>query len=116
MWEHNVATKAEIKAYQDKHCAAIQELLKGTGTRPVLFLGSGITRRYLGAPSWSELLISVAAKAGIVGDQYNFLAQKVGNDPALIGSALVDPIHEWAWRAGKSEFPPEYFTACFLSI
>lgn len=107
----NMVTKAEFKAYQGKNCAAIQELLKGTGTRPVLFLGSGITRRYLGAPSWTELLIAVAAKAGIVGDQYNFLAQKVGNDPAMIGTALIDPIHEWAWGAGKDEFPPDYFTA-----
>jgi SIR2-like domain len=100
-----------MKLYKAKNCAAIQELLSGTGTRPVLFLGSGVTRRYLGAPSWLELLVAVAAKAGITGDSYNFLAQKAGNNPALIGSLLVDPIHEWAWTSGKNYFPAEYFTA-----
>lgn len=106
-----LVTKAEFDAYQAKNCAAIQELLSGTGTRPVLFLGSGVTRRYLGAPSWLELLIAVSAKAGISKDQYNFLAQKAGNKPAAIGSLLVDPIHEWAWSSGKNHFPAEYFTA-----
>lgn len=103
--------KAEFEAYQARNRTNMRELLSGTGTRPVLFLGSGITRRFLGAPSWPELLVAIAEKIGIVGDQYNFLAQKVGNNPAMIGSLLVDPAHEWAWGDGKSEFPPEYFTA-----
>jgi len=106
-----LVTQAEFEAYQARNCAAIQELLSGTGTRPVLFLGSGISRRYLGAPSWLELLTAIAGKAGISGDQYNFLAQKAGNNPAAIGSLLVDPIHEWAWNTGKNHFPAEYFTA-----
>ncbi|MCP9629608.1 SIR2 family protein [Rhodopseudomonas palustris] len=106
-----MVTNADYEAYQARNCAAIQDLLNGTGTRPVLFLGSGVTRRYLGAPSWLELLIAISAKAGMTGDQYNFIAQKAGNNPAVIGSFLVDPIHEWAWSTGKNYFPAEYFTA-----
>lgn len=48
---------------------------------------------------------------GIESDQFNFLSQKAGNSPAEIGTLLVDPVHEWAWGAGKSEFPDSYFTA-----
>jgi hypothetical protein len=77
----------------------------------VLFLGSGITKRYLGAPSWIELLELIALKAGIEKSQFNFLAQKAGNKPDEIGTFLVDPIHEWAWGNGKNNFPSSYFTA-----
>jgi hypothetical protein len=106
-----VATKAEIAAYQSKNRSSLQKLFDDTGTRPVLFLGAGVSRRYLGTPSWLELLESVAARAGITSDRYNFLAQREGNSPADIGTALVDPIHEWAWGKGKNKFPKEFFTA-----
>jgi hypothetical protein len=105
-----VVTKAEFEAYQAKNIAAIKDLLNGTGTRPVLFLGCGITRRYLGAPSWIELLKAVAIKAGITEESFNFLSQKAGSNPAQLGTLLIDPIHEWAWAGGKNMFPQVYFS------
>jgi hypothetical protein len=101
----------EFEAYKAKNLSALKELIDGTGTRPVLFLGCGITRRYLGAPSWMELLQAIAAKIGISESQFNFLFQKAGNDPAALGTELVDPVHEWAWGTGKNAFPATYFTA-----
>jgi hypothetical protein len=106
-----VVSIPEFEAYKAKNAAAIKELLDGTGTRPVLFLGCGITKRYLGGPSWMELLKAVATKAGLVEEEFNFLSQKSGNNPAQLGSLLIDPIHEWAWSAGKNSFPQTYFSA-----
>jgi hypothetical protein len=106
-----MVSKAEFKSYQAKNTAAIKELLDGTGTRPVLFLGCGITKRYLGGPSWMELLRAIATKAGLDDNRFNFLSQKAGNNPAALGTLLIDPIHEWAWAGGKNAFPTSYFEA-----
>ena len=105
-----MVTVPEFETYRDKNAAAMRELLIGTGTRPVLFLGSGMTRRYLGAPNWFDLLKAVAEVAGITTDEYNFLSQKANNNPAELGTLLVDPIHTWAWSAGKNMFPQTYFS------
>jgi hypothetical protein len=106
-----MVTGGEYEAYQARILAALKELLNSTGTRPVLFAGCGISRRYLGAPSWMELLRNVARMADMTDEAFNFLSQKAANDPGTIGSLLVDPIHEWAWAKGKNTFPPEYFQA-----
>ncbi len=57
-----MVTEAEFESDKAKNIAGIKELLDGTGTRPVLFMGCGISKRYLGAPSWIELLRAVASK------------------------------------------------------
>ena len=106
-----VVTSSEFKAYRSNHLSAIKKLLDGPGGRPVLFLGSGVTRRYLGGPSWLELLEAIAAIAGLTNEQFNFLSQKAGNSPADLGTLLVDPVHEWAWNEGKPLFPESYFGA-----
>jgi hypothetical protein len=108
-----VVTKDEFEAYKVKILAGLKELLNSTGTRPVLFAGCGISRRYLGAPSWIELLREVAQLAGIDDEAFNFLSQKANNDPGIIGSLLVDPVHEWAWAKGKNDFPADYYQAGF---
>src|SRR5664279_4096773 len=108
-----MVTKGEYDAYKAKVLAGLKELLNSTGTRPVLFAGAGISRRYLGAPSWLELLREVAHIVGIDDEAFNFLSQKANNDPGTIGSLLVNPVHEWAWSKGKNDFPAEYFQAGF---
>lgn len=97
-------------SYKAKYTNQIKELLAQTGARPVLFLGSGITKRYLDGPGWIELLQVVAGQADIDNERFNFLAQKSAGDMANLGSALIDPIHEWAWKKGKNVFPSH----CFL--
>jgi hypothetical protein len=109
--EFQLITTNEYESYKAKNIAAIKELLSGTGSRPVLFLGCGLARRYLGSPSWMELLEAVSSQSGIDKEKFNFLAQKPGNDPATLGTVLVDHIHEWAWTIGKNHFPEEYFSA-----
>ncbi|GEM_PF-3707729 len=106
-----MVTQAEYELYREKNLTIVKDLLASIGTRPVLFLGSGITRRYLGAPSWQELLLAIAHQIGMLPDQFNFVSQKASNEPSEIGTLLIDIVHEWAWSSGKAEFPEAYFTA-----
>jgi len=43
---------------------AFRELLLKTKALPVIFAGSGLSKRYLGAPNWDDLLKHFAAKNG----------------------------------------------------
>ena len=106
-----MVTKADYKTYQDRITASIKELIEQMGCRPVLFLGCGISRRYLGSPNWMDLLRAIAKTARITDARFNFLAQQANNDAAQLGTLLIDPVHKWSWGPGKSKFPKEYFAA-----
>ena len=97
-----MVTKDEYEAYKTKVLVGLKELLNSTGTRPVLFAGAGISRRYLGAPSWLELLRKVAQIAGIDDEAFNFLSQKANNDPGTIGSLLVETVRIGRGSSDKS--------------
>lgn len=106
-----MVSQADYDAYQVKNLDLVQQILADMGCRPVIFVGSGITKRYLNGPDWTGLLREIAARAGISIDQFNFLAQKGDNEPIKIGSLLSESIHLWAFGAGRNHFPKEYFEA-----
>lgn len=108
--ESPMATPDEYERYKARNLEFIEAMLQGVVARPVLFLGSGISRRYVGGPSWMELLAALADRAGLSKDRLTFLAQKAGNDPIILGTLLSEDIFEWAWTTGKNNFPSEYFT------
>lgn len=101
----------EYEAYRQRNLTFIRAMLEGVGSRPVLFLGSGISRRYIGGPSWMELLEVVSGRASIRKDRFTFLSQRAGNDPIKLGSLLADEIHEWAWGEGRGNFPEAYYSS-----
>lgn len=105
-----MVTPEEYDRYQTRNLEFIEAMLQGVVARPVLFLGSGISRRYVGGPSWMELLAALADRAGLPKERFTFLAQKSGSDPIILGTFLSDEIFEWAWSTGKNNFPSEYFT------
>jgi hypothetical protein len=67
---------------------------------PFLFIGSGLTRRYLALPDWSGLLQTMASE---IGEDFDFvLASANGNLPKA-ASALAHAFHEQWWKDEKWE-------------
>lgn len=97
-------------SYRQKADAAIRDLLLEYECQPILFVGSGISRRYFGAPNWHELLKEIFAEIGSK-DAYEYNRQKYSDDPMKIGSVLSDLVFEWAWNEGRSLFPAEFFSS-----
>jgi hypothetical protein len=104
-----MATAEEFEAYKAKFTKLIKAQLTKTGCRPVLFLGSGITRRYLNGPGWIELLRQVAEKIGVSSDDFQLIHKRHDGDAIEIGTALSEKCMEWAFSGGANAFPKEYF-------
>lgn len=99
----------EKMSYRQKVDSEIRDLLLEYECQPILFIGSGISRRYFGAPNWLELLEIIFSKLPSGKKDFRYSQQKFENDPVRIGSALADLVFEWAWTEGKEHFPSEFF-------
>lgn len=90
--------------------AAIQGIVEDFDVQPVLFIGAGLARRYIGAPDWEGALRFALSKLGSKAQPYSYFVQKYGDDKVKIGTAIAELIFEWAWSEGKDAFDPEFFS------
>jgi hypothetical protein len=78
------------------------------GCQPILFIGTGLSRRYFAAPTWEELLAILADRCPLIDKDYAYYKQTL-KAPAAIGEEFARLYQEWAWSAGKADFPAEMF-------
>jgi hypothetical protein len=99
----------DYQQYKDEVTADILSVLASANCQPILFIGSGFSKRYAGAPNWEELLRQLAEKCPTIDKDFAYYKQ---TNPSLIeiGTIFADRYREWAWGAGREEFPAEYFS------
>lgn len=100
----------DYSEYQDSLRSDVEAQISKLRCQPVLFFGSGISRRYFNAPNWAELLKELAERCPLIDKDYAYYAQSCTSEPQ-IGSTFADLYREWAWSTGKNQFPPELFEA-----
>jgi hypothetical protein len=88
----------------------IADTVQQFGCQPILFIGSGLTRRYLNAPSWDELLSYLATHCSSIEKGLGFYKQAF-KTPMSVGEEFARLYQEWAWGTGHNEFPEEMFEA-----
>ncbi|MEE4687779.1 SIR2 family protein [Pseudomonas alliivorans] len=76
--------------------------------QPILFVGSGFTKRYLNGPNWEELLKELAARCPEVARQFAYYKQRYP-DFVDIGTEFSEKYNDWAWGAGQDQFPQELY-------
>ena len=106
-------------SYKQLADASVRDLLLEYECQPILFIGSGLSKRYFGAPTWRELLKAVFSVMPDGAQRFEYTRQKLDDDPIAIGSELADQVFEWAWAEGRSEFPEEFYAStvskdCFV--
>lgn len=106
-------------SYKQLADSSVRDLLLEFECQPILFIGSGLSKRYFGAPTWRELLRAVFSMLPNGEGKYEYTRQKFDDNPIAIGSALADKVFEWGWSEGKQNFPPEFFSSsvskdCFV--
>lgn len=99
------------KQYQDEVCADITKFLGNAECQPILFVGSGFSKRYAHGPNWEELLTLLAKKCPLIDKDFAYFKQTHNGDLKKIGSIFTDIYREWAWGIGKKSFPTEHFDA-----
>jgi len=87
----------------------VDEALESFDCQPVLFIGAGLARRYIGAPDWDGALQFALSHLGEDAPEYSYFVQKYDNNKVAIGTDIGDRLFEWAWKAGKSSFEPALF-------
>ncbi|WP_245801303.1 SIR2 family protein [Pollutimonas bauzanensis] len=101
----------DYKQYQEEVGADIAEVLADAECQPILFVGSGFSKRYAGGPNWEELLTQLAKKCPAIDKDFAYYKQANNGDLKKIGSVFSDLYREWAWGKGKASFPAEYYTS-----
>lgn len=102
------AKQVRYDRYVSEVSEDIGEVVQQFGCQPILFIGSGLPRRYFGAPSWEELLSHLADKCSNIDKGLGFYKQSLA-DPLLIGEEFGRLYQEWAWSGGHNEFPESMF-------
>jgi hypothetical protein len=89
--------------------AEISACVQTSACQPILFIGSGLSKRYFGGPSWDELLSVLAKPCPLIDKDYPYYKQSLGSLLA-VGEEFARRYQEWAWSKGKSQFPAELFS------
>ncbi|MFB9278455.1 SIR2 family protein [Cohnella cellulosilytica] len=88
----------------------INACLENMGCQPILFIGSGLSKRYFDGPNWEQLLMKMAELCPLIDKEYAYYKQSNGSN-IKIGEVFSQLYKEWAWSTGKENFPRELFDA-----
>lgn len=108
-------------SYNQRMDSKIRDVLLNFECQPILFIGSGIPRRYFNAPTWMDLLKIIMSEIPSCNGKFEYYNQKHSGDPIAIGSELSNLVFEWAWGDGKKFFSEELFLKgvnkdCFIKF
>ncbi len=103
---------SKYEQYQAETIADVATLIKKKACQPILFVGSGFSKRFCGAPNWEGLLTELGNECPEVEHAYPYYAQS-GKSLPEIGSIFAAAYKEWAWGKGKEKFPLDYFSQKF---
>lgn len=104
----NRVEQTRYQRYVEEISEDITETVQAMGCQPILFIGSGLPRRYMGAPSWDELLGHLANQCSAIEKGLGFYKQSL-KTPMKIGEEFARLYQEWAWGVGHNEFPESMF-------
>ncbi|WP_312446264.1 SIR2 family protein [Stutzerimonas nitrititolerans] len=97
--------------YQEEVTTDIAEVLSEAQCQPILFVGSGFTKRYASGPNWEQLLTKLAETCPLIDKDFAYYKQLYQSDLKKIGSVFSELYLRWAWDEGKDSFPESYFSA-----
>jgi hypothetical protein len=96
-----VSQTEAVGTYED-----LEARLRAFGSAPFLFVGAGVSRRYLGTDGWVDLLKRMA---GHTGKPYAYYASKADNHLPRVASEIAREFHEVWWSSDAFEESRELY-------
>lgn len=82
----------------------IKNCIQDMACQPILFIGSGFTKRYVGGPGWEDLLRYLLDQCPEIDRQFAYYKQRY-SDYVDIGTIFAEKYNDWAWTKGAPPFP-----------
>lgn len=102
------------EGYLNTSMEKLKITLDDSGSRPILFIGSGLSRRYINGPSWVELLKYLIEQNPNITKPIGYYTQRTGNDFPQIASTIVSEYQDYAWEVqGDGTFPDYLYSTDF---
>lgn len=102
----------EFEEYKHKVTEDVKRILDDLECQPILFIGSGLSKRYFSGPNWEELLKEMAGQCPKINKQFAYYKQSY-KSLIEIGEEYANIYKEWAWEKGNEEFPEKLFDASY---
>ncbi|MEN5094736.1 SIR2 family protein [Pseudomonas protegens] len=94
--------------YIDDVTLDIKSCIQDMACQPILFIGSGFTKRYLNGPNWEELLKYLLEECPDIDRKFAYYKQRYA-DYVEIGSIFAEKYNDWAWSKGDPPFPKHLY-------
>jgi hypothetical protein len=99
-----------LEEYKNRVINDISTCVEEMGCQPILFVGSGMSKRYFQAPNWLELLGAMSNECPNIKKEFAYYTQS-HNNLIEIGDIFADAFKEWAWEDGREQFKDELFSS-----
>lgn len=111
-------TVSDYDSYLNSSLEHLKQYITSMNSRPILFVGSGFSQRYIKSPTWSGLLNQLIEENPEIKMPLEYFIQEYESDYAKIASELVDYYQNYSWknRSNNEKFPPFLFKSTSKSI
>ncbi|SER49117.1 MULTISPECIES: SIR2 family NAD-dependent protein deacylase [Pseudomonas] len=96
------------KKYVEDVTEDIKKCIEDMACQPILFVGSGLTRRHLNGPGWEALLKYLADQCPDIDRNFAYYKQR-HHEYVDIGTVFAEKYNDWAWTKGEPPFPEHLY-------